>query len=148
VSAMPRTWIAVASAEHVREGRRQGIMQVCHGKAAPLRRTAPGDRVIYYSPATKMRGTDGLQSFTAIGRIRDGALYQPEMVNGFQPWRRDVDWFSSVETPIRPLLEKMEFTQGRRNWGYQFRYGLFPISKEDGDIIEQAMRVGQRLETI
>jgi hypothetical protein len=25
-------------------------MQVCHGKAAPLRRVQPGDRVVYYSP--------------------------------------------------------------------------------------------------
>lgn len=33
-----KSWIAVASAEHVRSGRSQGFMQVCHGKAAPLRR--------------------------------------------------------------------------------------------------------------
>jgi hypothetical protein len=26
-------WIAVASAEHVRRGRREGFMQVSHGKA-------------------------------------------------------------------------------------------------------------------
>ena len=45
---MPRAWIAVASAEHVRLGRAQGFMQVCHGKGGPLRRTAPGDTVIYY----------------------------------------------------------------------------------------------------
>ena len=118
-------------------------MQVCHGKASPLRRTAPGDRVIYYSPATKMRGTDGLQSFTAIGRIREGDLYQPEMVDGFQPWRRNVEWFPSVETPIRPLLHEMDFTRDRSNWGYQFRYGLFSISEEDGDIIQCAMRADQ-----
>lgn len=35
-----KSWIAVASAEHVRSGRAQGFMQVCHGKAAPLRRLA------------------------------------------------------------------------------------------------------------
>jgi hypothetical protein len=33
---MSRTWIAVASAEHVRVGHQAGFMQVCHGKAAPL----------------------------------------------------------------------------------------------------------------
>ena len=38
----PRHWIAVASAEHVRLGRTQGFMQVCHGKAAPLRRMRAG----------------------------------------------------------------------------------------------------------
>ena len=43
-------WIAVASAEHVRRGKREGFMQVSHGKAAPLKRIRPGDRVVYYSP--------------------------------------------------------------------------------------------------
>jgi hypothetical protein len=33
-----RNWIAVASAEHAQRGRSEGFMQVCHGKAAPLRR--------------------------------------------------------------------------------------------------------------
>jgi hypothetical protein len=64
---MSRNWVAVASAEHVRIGRSHGFMQVCHGKAAPLRRVQPGDRVVYYSPTFAFRGRDGLQSFTAIG---------------------------------------------------------------------------------
>lgn len=68
---MARAWIAVASAEHVRIGRAQGFMQVCHGKGGPLRRTAAGDTVIYYSPAETMRGKDRLQAFTAIGTIVD-----------------------------------------------------------------------------
>jgi hypothetical protein len=36
-------WLAVASAEHVRRGQAEGFMQVCHGKAAPLKRIQPGD---------------------------------------------------------------------------------------------------------
>ncbi len=51
----PKSWIAVASAEHVRLGRSQGFMQVCHGKAAPLRRITPGDAVAYYSPTEILR---------------------------------------------------------------------------------------------
>ena len=47
---MSRNWLAVASAEHVEIGRDAGFMQVCHGKATPLRRVQPGDRVVYYSP--------------------------------------------------------------------------------------------------
>lgn len=31
-----KSWVAVASAEHVQKGREQGFMQVCHGKGAPL----------------------------------------------------------------------------------------------------------------
>lgn len=42
-----QNWIAVASAEHARRGREGGFMQVCHGKAAPLRRMGAGDRVAY-----------------------------------------------------------------------------------------------------
>ena len=62
----------MASAEHVRIGRSKGFMQVCHGKAAPLRRIQPGDGVVYYSPTSVFRSKDQLQSFTAIGVISDG----------------------------------------------------------------------------
>jgi len=40
-------WIAVASAEHVLRSRGAGFMEVCHAKAAPLRRIRPHDRVAY-----------------------------------------------------------------------------------------------------
>lgn len=59
------SWIAVASADHVMIGRALGFMQVCHGKAAPLRRLRAGDRVIYYVPTRQFRGRDRLQAFTA-----------------------------------------------------------------------------------
>ncbi|MFI4997730.1 MAG: EVE domain-containing protein, partial [Hyphomicrobiales bacterium] len=76
---MSGNWIAVASAEHVGRGRAAGFMQVCHGKAAPLRRIRPGDRVAYYSPTTEFRGTDRLQAFTAIGIVREGEPYRVDM---------------------------------------------------------------------
>ena len=77
---MSRCWIAVASAEHVRFGRAHGFMQVCHGKAAPLRRISPGDRVAYYSPTVTFRDKDTLQAFTALGTVmtRHGLLDPPE----------------------------------------------------------------------
>lgn len=59
-ATLMRHRIAVASAEHVRIGRAGGFMQVGHGKLAPLRRIAPGDRVVYDSPATTLGGQDGL----------------------------------------------------------------------------------------
>uniref|UniRef100_UPI0013D732E9 EVE domain-containing protein n=1 Tax=Klebsiella pneumoniae TaxID=573 RepID=UPI0013D732E9 len=65
-------WIAVASVEHVRRGRAEGFMQVCHGKAGPLRRVRPGDRVAYYSPTATFAAKDRLQAFTAIGTVRPG----------------------------------------------------------------------------
>ncbi|WP_246485564.1 EVE domain-containing protein [Aminobacter carboxidus] len=80
-------WLAVASAEHVRRGRSGGFMQVCHGKAGPLRRIMAGDGVVYYSPATVMGGEDELKSFTAIGHVRSGDAYQFDMGGGFLPSR-------------------------------------------------------------
>ena len=72
-------WIAVASAEHVRRGRREGFMQVSHGKAAPLKRIKPGDRVVYYSPTVTLGGKDKLQAFTAIGTVKEGEPYVFDM---------------------------------------------------------------------
>jgi hypothetical protein len=133
-----KNWIAVASAEHVRIGRSQGFMQVCHGKAAPLRRIQPGDGVVYYSPTNMFRSKDQLQSFTAIGVVCDGSPYQAEM-EGFSPFRRDINWRPGEEVPIKPLLGRLQFTTAKRNWGYQLRFGLFEISGHDTATIAAAM---------
>ncbi len=117
-------------------------MQVCHGKAAPLRRIAPGDRVTYYSPTETFRGKERLQSFTAIGVVREGVPYPFDMGGGFVPFRRDVAWLSGVETPIQPLLDRLDFSAGVRNWGYPLRFGLFAITEDDADRIGEAMGVG------
>ena len=137
-------WIAVASAEHVRRGRAAGFMQVNHGKAAPLRRVRPGDGIIYYSPTTIMGEKDGLQAFTAIGTVREGEPYEGDMGGGFTPFRRDVEWERAEETSIKPLLDRLEFTTGRSNWGYQLRFGLLSISAADFALIAEAMG-GQRV---
>lgn len=136
---MSEHWVAVASAEHVRRGRTEGFMQVCHGKAAPLRRIAPGDGVVYYSPTVTFGGKDRLQTFTAIGTVRDSTPYRADMGGGFHPFRRDVNWRAAEETPIQPLLDALDFTVGKRNWGYQLRFGLFSISAHDFSLIAQAM---------
>ncbi|KAA0575622.1 EVE domain-containing protein [Azospirillum sp. Sh1] len=139
-------WIAVASAEHVRRGRAGGFMQVCHGKAAPLRRIRPGDRVVYYSPTDRFGAADGLKSFTAIGTVLPGEPYQFDMGDGFIPFRRDVSWWPSEEAPIQLLLDRLELTAGVRNWGYPFRFGLLPVSQGDFDRIAEAMRAAVREE--
>ena len=97
---MPAYWIAVASAEHVRRGRSEGFMQVSHGKAAPLKRIKPGDGVAYYSPSVALGGKDKLQSFTAIGTVKEGEPYVADMGKGFKPYRRDVNWAKAEEAPI------------------------------------------------
>ncbi len=137
----PKSWLAVASAEHVRRGLAEGFMQVNHGKLSPLRRIQPGDRIAYYSPSTVMMGKDRLQSFTAIGVVSAGEPYQVTMSEDFSPFRRNVDWFAAHETPIQPLLPELELTAGNPNWGYQLRRGLLPLTEHDMDLIAQAMGV-------
>jgi hypothetical protein len=132
-------WIGVASADHVARGRAGGFMQVCHGKSGPLSRIRAGDDIIYYSPSTEMGGGDRVQSFTAAGRVSDREAYRFDMGNGFLPTRRDVEWLETRHTPIQPLLEQLEFTGGKRNWGYVFRFGVLKISDADRDIIFGAM---------
>jgi hypothetical protein len=135
-----QSWIAVASAEHVRIGRSQGFMQVCHGKEAPLRRLSPGDHVVYYSPTETFRGKDRLQAFTAIGVISPDAPYLAGMGGGLRAFRRDVLWWEAIETPARPLLGQLSFAGNDKSWGYQLRFGLFQIEEDDLRVIASAMQ--------
>jgi len=132
-------WVGVASADHVRRGRGGGFMQLGHGKAAPLKRVKPGDRIVYYSPTVTLGGKDKLQAFTAIGTVKDREPYVFDMGKGFKPYRRDVAWAKAEETPIHPLLDTLDFTAGKPNWGYQLRFGLFAISAADFRLIAAAM---------
>lgn len=143
---MTRYWLTVASATHVRRGRAEGFMQVNHGKAAPLRRMKLGDGVVYYSPSTTIGEKDGLRSFTAIGRVREGEPYQGIMASGFQPFRRDVAWEQSHETSIMSLLDRLELTAGKSNWGYQLRFGLVELTEHDFQRIAEAMGVSASID--
>lgn len=138
---MSRSWIAVASAEHVAIGRQGGFMQVCHGKVMPLRRIQPGDRVVYYSPVSEFGSKHALQAFTALGTVLTGEPYQVQMGEDFFPFRRDVLWLDAEIAPIRPLLDTLEFTRGKRNWAYPLRFGLLEISTADLRLIATAMGV-------
>jgi len=136
-----KNWIAVASADHARRGGEGGFIQVSHGKLAPLKRIAPGDRVAVYAPTATMGGKDKCQAFILIGIVRAGEPYQVTMSDDFKPFRRDVDWKSQNEAPIAPLLDELDFTKSRRNWGYQLRFGLFTVSDHDIELIARAMGV-------
>ncbi len=137
----PKSWIGVASADHVARGRAEGFAQVNHGKAGPLRRTRPGDRLIYYAPVRAYGGKDRLQAFVAHGRIAPGEVYEGRMAGDFRPFRRDVLWDQAQEAPIAPLLSHLAFTAGRVNWGQPFRWGFFEIPEADARIIAKAMGI-------
>ena len=105
-------WVAVASADHVRQGREAGFMQVCHGKAPPLRRIHPGDRVAYYSPTVAFRGADRCRAFTSFGIVREGPPYEADLGGGFSPFRRDVEWLETNDAAIEPLLSRSVIEDG------------------------------------
>jgi hypothetical protein len=134
-------WIAVACAAHVARGRKDGFMQVCHGKAGPLARISPGDRIAYYSPTREMGDGKPYRAFTAIGTVRPGAPYRFDMGGGFVPFRRDVAWDGGGPAEIVPLLGELDLTRGVRNWGAKFRFGLVRASPADMARIAAAMGV-------
>ncbi len=136
---MSRSWIAVASGEHVERGRAGGFMQVCHGKAAPLRRVQPGDRVAYYSPTVTFQGRDRLQAFTAVGVVKEGDPYLFDMGGGFRPFRRDVRWLAARPAPVAPLIQSLDLSAGTPSWGYRLRAGLVKVTDRDLETIARAM---------
>lgn len=145
-----KNWIAVACAVHARRGCSMeaggvGYMQVCHGKAAPLKRVQAGDRVAYYAPTVNMGGKERLQRFVSIGLVQAGVPYAFDMGGGFVPFRRDVAYVPAQEASILPLLPQLEFVESPKAWGYKFRFGLFDISDLDMHLIAQAMQVDLHL---
>lgn len=135
-----RYWIGVVSHNHVKLGVAGGFAQLCHGKAAPLRRMKQGDWLIYYSPKTEMNQGDPLQSFTAIGQVRGDAPYLFEMSADFIPYRLDVDYLPAKIVAIQPLLSQLSFITDLQHWGYPFRFGHLEITESDFLLIKNAMK--------
>jgi len=61
----------------------------------------------------------------------------------FHPFRRNVEFEECVETPIRPLLDRLGFAEDKKRWGYPFRVGLFEIGEHDFEVIHAAMTAGR-----
>lgn len=134
-----RYWLIVASKDHVKNGIAQGIAQACHGKGAPLRRMQKGDFVVFYSGKQQLGLPDKCRQFTAIGRVKDNEVFQHEITPDFSPYRRNIEFIESNETPILPLIEQLQFIKNKKNWGYQFRFGFLEIGKHDFDVIATQM---------
>lgn len=136
---MTSFWCGVVSLEHIKRGEREGFCQVCHGKRSPLDRMAVGDGIVFYSPTATFRGKEKCQSFTAIGEVVGAHSYQFQMTPDFVPFRRDVSYFPAAEVPIHSMLDVLDFTRDNPNWGYQFRFGHFKISRHDFEYLAAAM---------
>jgi hypothetical protein len=131
-------WVATVSADHAHKARELGIIQVNHGKEAPLRRMAVGDGLVNYSPRQSHPDGAALQAFTALGRVAEGGGYRGEM-GSFRAHRRDVHWQVGRIVPIHPMLGELDLTRDLPNWGMAFRFGLHPLSEADFDHIAWAM---------
>jgi hypothetical protein len=132
-------WINTVSWDHVQRGVAGGFTQAGHGKSSGLKRLAKGDWIVFYSPKSAYQEGEPLQAFTAIGQVRDEELYQVEMTPDFVSWRRNVDFHDCRETPIRPLINDLDFIADKTHWGYKFRFGLFEIPEADFELIQSVM---------
>lgn len=95
-----------------------------------------------------MGGGEPVQAFTAIGLAERDEPYTYDMGGGFVPFRRPVAFLKASEAPIRPLLPRLSFTQGRAFWGYAFRRGAFEITPEDYRVIACAMGVTDHVDQV
>lgn len=130
--------IGVVSREHVLIGVKGGFAMLNHGKLAALKRIAPGDSLIFYSPRTSYPDGAVLKAFTEIRVAGDKPPYPAEMRSGGTGYRLDIEWLDATETPIASLTEGLEFTSG--NWGMLARRGCFEISDADQKVIRAAMK--------
>jgi hypothetical protein len=132
-------WIGVVSRSHVQLGAQGGFVQLGHGKRAPLERLRAGDGLVMYSPRTSYPSGEALQSFTAIGIVTSGEIYQVETSPDFRPYRVDVSYLECREAPIKPLVERLSFIRSKTNWGAAFRFGQLKIPAYDFALIACAM---------
>jgi hypothetical protein len=130
-------WLGVVARAHVRRGLAGGFAQLCHGKAAPLRRMRRGDWLVYYSPTIEMGGAP-LRAFTAIGQVEDDEVFAHDMGGGFVPFRRRVRYAPASEAPIAALQDRLELC-ARPSWGIALRRGHLPLAAVDLAIIAAAM---------
>ena len=137
-------WIGVVSKDHVARGVAGGFTQLNHGKAGPLERMRAGDGFAFYSPRLSYPDGAPLQAFTAIGRVRDGIVYQArhgqdDEGEAFAPFRLGVDYLAAKDAPIKPLIEALSFIRSKAHWGAAFRFGYLRVPEADFACIAAAM---------
>lgn len=134
-----KAWLGVVSLAHVQRGVAGGFAQVCHGKAAPLRRMQPGDWLVYYSPSLTMGGAP-LKAFTAIGQVADDEVFQFDMGGGFVPFRRRVQYVQSAQQLLLDdaLKSRLDLCAAA-NWGMALRRGHLPLTARDFDTLRLGM---------
>jgi len=129
-------WIAVISLEHAQIAATSGFLQVCHGKAAPLKATCKGDEFFIYCPKTQMMGGTPLKKIMFRGYFKDDRVYQVEQFPGFHPWRKDVSFDAQFQAITLAFVDGMELTRNP-HWGMLARRGFFEISAHDAALLNK-----------
>lgn len=88
-------WIAVISRAHARIAADSEFLQVCHGKAGPLRQTSAGDEVFIYCPRSEINAGEILKTVEFQCIFNNDDVYQVEQFPGFRPFRKDVTFIES-----------------------------------------------------
>ncbi|MEP6951752.1 MAG: EVE domain-containing protein [Ginsengibacter sp.] len=136
---MAKYFLICASRDHVLMGIDQGIARAGHGRKDFMSKPSKGDWIVYYSSKDKFGDGNLYQRFTAIGKITGDEPYQPGTRGKFKPYRRNVDYKTSHEAEIHPLIENINFIKNKKRWGFYLISGFREISKEDFEIIKHAM---------
>ncbi|MEO6001465.1 MAG: EVE domain-containing protein [Chitinophagaceae bacterium] len=137
---MTKYFLICATKDHVMKGVEAGFAQAGHGRKELMSKPSKGDWIVYYSSKDKFENGKPIQKFTAIGKITDDKPYQPDSHSTFKPYRRNVKFKESEETDIRPLLDDLGFIKNKKRWGFYLISGFREISKDDFDVIKNAMK--------
>jgi predicted RNA-binding protein len=137
-------YIIVASKDHVNTGKEKGFAQAGHGKKTQLDKLKKNDWIIYYSSKDKYKDGKAYQKFTAIGQVTDNEPYQVKVNPDFEPWRRNIDFNSSNDLEIRPLISQLEFISNKKKWGLHLMAGFVEIGKADFEKIATEMLTEKR----
>jgi len=127
-------WMAVISLEHAHIAAASGFLQVCHGKAAPLKATRAGDEFFIYCPKTHMKDGEALRQVVFRGHFKDDRVYQVEQFPGFHPWRKDVRFDTSFQAVALLSIAGLELTRNP-HWGMLARRGFFELSAADAALL-------------
>ena len=133
-------WINTISKDHVMVGKESGFVQAGHGKKAPVEKLQADDYMVFYSPKTSLQNGKPVQAFTAVAKIKERDVYQVAVNKNFKPYRKDAEYESCQELPIKPLIEQLEFITNKKHWGFKFRLGLFEINRHDFELIYGLMK--------
>ena len=134
-------WCAVVSKNHVDIGVKEGIVQACHGKKAPLNRMSYGDYIVYYSPKLDMNDNAPYQFFTAVGKVLEQPAYQVDFGNGFKPYRKHVQFFEVTQiVSLKKVVSAIEQNENEKpQWKSYIRFGFFELPKNHFEKIAELM---------